>query len=177
MTKTQKIKNFIIGLFMIAVALVIILVDDYGYAIAGLMMGCGIIIYGAQSIIYYIFMARHMVGGRRILFNGFVITDFGIVALLLINQPQRIMMFYLIAIYMLYGVVNILRARDIKRQGGKNWIRKLTLGIVDVCVGVLCLVFINSTNLVVIFYGIALLLYALAKISSVFEKSEIIYIK
>ncbi len=177
MNKTQKIENFVIGLFMLATAMVIMLVPEIGYMIAGFMMGCGIIIYGAKSIIYYLFMARHMVGGRKILFNGIVITDFGIVALLLINQPQRILMFYLIVIYMLYGIINILRARDIKKQGGKNWIRKFTLGLIDVCVGVLCFVFINSTNLVVIFYGIALLLYALAKIGSVFEKTEMIYIK
>ncbi|MCQ2564255.1 MAG: DUF308 domain-containing protein [Clostridia bacterium] len=177
MNKTQKIENFVVGLFMSVVALIIMLVPEDGYIIAGIMMGCGIILYGAKSIIYYLFMARHMVGGRKILFNGIVITDFGIVALLLITQPQKILMIYLIAIYLLYGLIAILRARDIKKQGGKHWLRKLTLGLVAVCIGILCFVFVDSADLVVIFYGIALLIYSIGKIVSAFAKNQMIYIQ
>lgn len=177
MINAKKFGSIIFAILLIGVALVILLVPNIGYKIAGGVLGAGIVLLGVKKIIYYITMAKNMIGGKRILFNGIILFDFGLLALLLIGESQGLMMIYFIVLYLLYGLIDILRFIEIRKQKSFGWQTKLIKGIFCISVAVVCLIFNSSADLVVLLFAIGLIGIAIEKIINAFTKSQIIFIK
>ena len=81
MTVVQRIKNIITGVGMIAGGILMTLYPDMGIGAAALILSISLTLYGFRQIIYYITLARKMVGGRRILYRGVIILDLGLFTL------------------------------------------------------------------------------------------------
>lgn len=177
MINAKKIGSIVLALGMIGVALVILLVPNFGYKIAGGVMGASIVIVGAKKIVYYFTMAKNMVGGKKILFNGIIIFDFGLLALLLIGESQGLMMMYFIVIYLLYGVIDILRFIEIRKLKSSGWHTRLIKGIFCIGIAIVCLIFNTSTSLIVLLFAVGLIGLAIEKVVTAFTKSQIIFIE
>ena len=117
---------------MIVVALIFILDpsdDAYVFVIAVLTLG--LLIRGLKDIIFYFTMARHMVGGKMILFQGVIVLDFALLTGSLSDVPKIYILLYLVVIHAFSGVVEILRAMEARRTVSGPWKMKFTHGIVD----------------------------------------------
>ena len=79
MSRFGRILNAIAALFMIAIAVLTFFLDAiHGLKLVLLVIQAGMTLRGLQAIIYYFSMARHMVGGKNVLFRGMIFLDLGI---------------------------------------------------------------------------------------------------
>lgn len=122
-------------------------------------------------------MARHMVGGKSILYQGVILFDLGMVTLSLTDVPKFYVLVYLAVLHGFSGVVDILRANESKKLGGRHWRLKFTQGIINVLAAVLCIFFINSYEVAVIIYTIGLIINAFIRIGNALRKRTTIYIQ
>ena len=175
MSKAQRIKEVLVGLLSIVSAVVMITLPELGYALVALFMCVSLVIYGLQRLGYYFTMARYMVGGKTVLYLGILLFDMGILAGSMNETPQSLIMLYLLAGHLLSGVVSIMRARE-QRSFDAPWRLTLAEGIANVMVALACLVFLNSTRMVVLIYSAGLIYSACLRIATAFRRTSIVYI-
>ena len=97
MTLFQRIKKILFALLMIVVAVMLLaLPDEDGLDVVLFILMLGFAIKGIKDIIFYFTMARHMVGGKMILFQGVVVLDFAMFTGSLTDVPRIYVMVYLI---------------------------------------------------------------------------------
>ena len=132
---------------------------------------------GIRAIVYYVTMARFMVGGRTSLYNGIIFLDLGILTFTLTEVPHYYVLIYLIAIHAFSGVVEVLRAFEAKRFGAGSWRLKIGHGAVNIIMALLCVIFITHINIAVIVYGIGLIYSSLLRIISACRRTKLIYIQ
>ena len=70
MTRINRIENFLIGLLMIAGSIALAINPEESLPVITAIMSVSLWIYGIRMMVYYLMMARHMVGGLRVLFRG-----------------------------------------------------------------------------------------------------------
>ena len=178
MTLFQRIKKILFALLMIVVAVMLLaLPDEDGLDVVLLILTLGFAIKGIKDIIFYFTMARHMVGGKMILFQGVVVLDFAMFTGSLTDVPRIYVMVYLIAIHAFSGAVEILRARESKRTVEGPWKVKMSHGAVDVILALICMVFIMDTATAVMIYSVGLIYSALIRIISAFRRTAFILIR
>lgn len=178
MTIFQRIRNIIVGLIMIVVALIFILDpsdDAYVFVIAVLTLG--LLIRGLKDIIFYFTMARHMVGGKMILFQGVIVLDFALLTGSLSDVPKIYILLYLVVIHAFSGVVEILRAMEARRTVSGPWKMKFTHGIVDFLLAISCFIYIRQTYTALIIYSIGLLYSAVMRIANSLRRTTFILIE
>ena len=178
MTLFQRIKKILIGLLMIFVAIAILNSpggDTYLFVIW--LLAIGLAIKAIKDIGFYFTMAKHMVGGKMILFQGVIVLDFALFTASLTDVPRIYILLYLIAINAFSGGVEVLRALEAKRTVDGPW--KLTMGhgIVNLALALSCLIFIKNENTAMIIYGIGLLYSALMRIISAFRRTSFVVIE
>ncbi|MBO4889583.1 MAG: DUF308 domain-containing protein, partial [Lachnospiraceae bacterium] len=78
MTKLQRVKEIVFGLIMIFLAYVMICFPKEGYEFIIFIFAVYFTAAGIRTIIYYVTMARYMVGGRSSLYNGVILLDLGL---------------------------------------------------------------------------------------------------
>ena len=157
MSKFQHIKSFVTGVFLLLLAAFIALAPqstfDFVYLIISLMM----LAYGLRLLIYYFRMARHMVGGKIILYQSIIVLDAAMFTLTLATASDYIVLAYLLAIYAFAGAIDILRAFEAKKNDSPVWKKKIVIGFLEmglaIAMIVLGLVFRNTDFLV---YGFAI---------------------
>ena len=88
MSMLQRISNFISGLLSLLSGIVILLVPELGFRFAMLILGFSLLISGLRTVIFFFRMARHMVGGRSMLYYGVITMDFGVFTLTLTDMPR-----------------------------------------------------------------------------------------
>ena len=64
MTKTKRVFNVLMGLFMLFIAAVLVTVPTESIPFVLGLIGLGMTLNGIRSLVYYFSMARHMVGGK-----------------------------------------------------------------------------------------------------------------
>ena len=104
MSKAQRIKEVLVGLLSIVSA--VVPMPELGYALVALFMCVSLVVYGLQRLGYYFTMARHMVGGKSVLYTGVLLFDMGVFAGSLTKTPQSLIMMYLLGCHLLSGVVS-----------------------------------------------------------------------
>ena len=178
MTVFQRTKSFLFGLLMLGTAILFIAYpDDDSYTDVIWILSTGMAVKGIKDIIYYFMMARHMVGGKIILFQGVVILDLAMFTSSLSNVPKIYIFLYLIVIHAFSGVIETLRALESRKTLAGPWKLKLGHGIINFMLALACLVFIKQTNSALIIYSIGLIYSASIRIISAFRRTAFIVIK
>ena len=174
----QRIKGVLIGLVMLAAAIIFMLYpseDVYKTIVA--LFALGLAIAGIRDIIFYFRMARHMIGGKMILVQGAIIFDFAILAGTLTSVPKIYIFLYLIGIHAFFGAVEILRAMEAKTSVEGPWKMKFAHGLVNLVLAVVCLLFIRDINTAIMIYSIGLIYSAIMRIFNAFRRTSFILIQ
>lgn len=177
MTKWQRIKSAFGGLVALAFVPLLMEDPDLGCAAIVLVLGIAAALAGLRMVIYYASMARHMVGGQIILYIGVILLDFGLFSFGIADVPKQYIMLYLMLGHLFYGLVEILRAMEIRKQKLGSWRFKLLIGLGNLALGVLCLVQINSSKMTVYIYCLGVLWSALGRIVSAFRPASVVYVE
>ena len=177
MSSGQRIKNILIGIAIILGALILIAFPEDGIILTASILSLSLFIYGIKTLIYYVTMARHMVGGRIMLYLAVVVLDLGMFTMMLTNIPKIYIVLYLVVVYAFGGVVSILRALEAKRYQAPMWKLSLISGIINVVIAILCIIFMRSTNMIVYLYCTGLIYSAIVRIVTAFRETAIVYIQ
>lgn len=177
MSGGQRIKNVLIGILIILGAVILIAFPEEGIIITASILSLSLFVYGIKTLIYYITMTRHMVGGRIMLYLAVVVLDLGMFTMMLTNIPKMYIALYLVVVYAFSGAIDILRALEAKKYQAPSWRLSLISGIISVVIAILCIVFIGSTNMIVYLYSAGLIYSAIARIVTAFRKTAIVYIQ
>lgn len=176
MTKWQRI-NYILGGVVTFLLIPILLIDpEVGCALIVVLLGLTAALKGARMLIYYAAMARYMVGGKMILFEGIILLDFGIFTLSVANIPTQYIMLYLLMGRLFYGLIDILRAREMYKRKLVSWQFKLLMGAGNISIGILCLAQLGSNAMAVYIYCVGIAWSALGRIASAFRRSAVVYV-
>ena len=178
MTLIQRITRVLIGLVMLAVAIIFLVSpDDDSYSVVIFILATGLAVKGIKDIIFFFTMARHMVGGKIILFQGVIILDFALFTASLSDVPRIYVLMYLLAIHAFSGAVEILRAMEARRTVDGPWKLKLSHGIINIALALSCLIFIKQPNTALIIYGAGLAYSAVIRIIGAFRRTAFIVIE
>ena len=177
MSSGQRIKNVLIGVLIILGAVILIAFPEEGIIITASILSLSLFVYGIKTLIYYITMTRHMVGGRIMLYLAVVVLDLGMFTMMLTNIPKMYIALYLVVVYAFSGAIDIMRALEAKKYQAPSWRLSLTSGIISVVIAILCIVFIGSTNMIVYLYSAGLIYSAIVRIITAFRKTAIVYIQ
>ncbi len=177
MSGGQRIKNVLIGILTILGAVILIAFPEEGIIITASILSLSLFVYGIKTLIYYITMTRHMVGGRIMLYLAVVVLDLGMFTMMLTNIPKMYIALYLVVVYAFSGAIDIMCALEAKKYQAPSWRLSLTSGIISVVIAILCIVFIGSTNMIVYLYSAGLIYSAIVRIITAFRKTAIVYIQ
>ena len=174
----QRIKKIILGLIMLLSALIfLVLPVDTALLIIISVMAVGLAGNSIKYIIFYFRMAKHMVGGKIILFLGVLVLDFALLTLSFYNIPTVFMLLYLIGVHAFSGAVDVLRAMESRKTVEGPWKLKFAHGLINIALAAVCLVFINSMDVAVIIYCAGLIYSAAVTIISAFRKTSFVLIE
>ena len=178
MTFFQRIVKILTGIVMIAVAILFITYPDENiYQVLIAILAFGLAIDGIKNIIFYFTMARHMVGGKIILFQGVVVLDFALFSVSLTSVPKIYIMLYLIGAHAFSGIVETLRAMEARRTVDGPWRMKLGHGLVNFALALICLIFIMNMEVAVLIYSLGLIYSGIIRIISGFRRTSFIVIQ
>ena len=177
MTIFRRIRTFLSGLLMmIAAVLFVIIPGDDKYMIIIGIIAVGLAFKALNDIIFYFVMARHMVGGKMILFQGVVVLDFAILAASMSHVPKIYILLYLAGIHAFSGVVETLRAMEARRAVDGPWKMKFSHGIVNLVLATACLIFIRQSNTALIIYSLGLMYSAVVRLFDAFGKTAFVVV-
>lgn len=177
MSKLKRIQSIITGLVLIILALLTLLMGEEGYLFILILLGITLVIAGLRKLVYYFSMARHMTGGRIILYLGILMFDFGILTLSLYQVPKIYLGLYLFVINAFSGGIDVMRAMEAKRFGGRGWRRKLTIGILTIFAALICIIYCREPIISSIIYSIGLIGSACTRFANAFRKDAIEYME
>ena len=96
MSGGQRIKNVLIGVLIILGAVILIVFPEEGILITASILSISLFVYGITTLINYITLTRHMVGGRIMLYLAVVVLDLGMFTMMLTNIPKIYIALYLV---------------------------------------------------------------------------------
>ena len=144
-----------------------------------LVLAISMFIRGFRLLYYYISMARHMVGGKSVLYRSIIAFDAAILLTTAIPMSRQIVMFYLLFLYAFYGVIDVLRALEAKNHGAPRWKLKFFSGVFEVLFAIALLIagmFVDNPVIIVYGYAISLIYTAIVRIVGAFRKTAIVYV-
>ena len=180
MSSWQRMKNILIGMGLMLVALILSVFPDTSANLIAAILCLTLVLYGVRMLWYYTTIARHMVGGKAILYRSLIILDLAIFTAGLSGMSSFVIMLYLMGIYGFSGAISVLRALEAKRFGARAWKGRLVNGIISLIftVTLLCLGLIaGTTELLIYGYSISLLYSAVMRIIAAFRKTAMVYIQ
>ena len=77
MTNLQRARELLGGLLMLAGGIAVVCQPEIGVMFIVLIVVVTTILKGVGSLLYYVSMARHMVGGKLQLYKGIILLDVG----------------------------------------------------------------------------------------------------
>lgn len=179
MKTMRRVKEIFSGILMMFCCFILILIPEEGYFIVPLILSVSLIFSGIRSLLYYFFMARHMVGGKVIFYQGLIVLDLGMFTYTLVDVPLMYVILYLLACHAFSGAIDIMRAFEAKRLHAPSWRFSMTSGVLNIAIMFLsffCGVIMRSTTIVVYIYCAGLLYSACARIVTAFRKTAIVYV-
>lgn len=129
MTRGQRIWSVLTGAALLLLSVGMLLLKGNGYYLVLSILLLGLTVSGIRKIVYYLTMARHMVGGWRILFQGVITLNMGVFTLSLSSVSVQYVMLYLVGINLFNGLVNVLRGLEARRAQAPSWPVNLAAGI------------------------------------------------
>ena len=176
MSSIRRGFTFIKALLMLVCAGVLLAFPKDGAAIVIFILDLSLLIYGLRMLIYYLTMARYMVGGIMTLYKSIIVIDFGLFIFYMDRIPYRFMMVYLVAVMLFHSVTTLLGAFEMRRLENHSWKMRLAYGVTNMILAVSALFMIGRTEMVTVIYCIGLITGALYNIRLAFRKSAIIFI-
>lgn len=176
MTRFQRIKSFITGLVMIAVAIFLVIYRKDAYPYVLMLLSLSFLSMGLGALTYYFTMTRYMVGGKLTLYKGVILIDFAILSMSLADVPGGYVLLYLAVIHAFSGLVEILRSLEAKRNSGRNWKLKLFHGILDVFIAICCIRYIRNVQFAAVIYSTGLVYSGIIRMITAFRKTTLVYI-
>ena len=180
MTKLQRIRKVLLAVLMLLCCFVLVKEPENGFYIVALIISVSLLLYALRCLLYYFTMARHMVGGKSVLFKGIILLDLAVFTISMVNDPQYFIVLYLLGIHAVSGVLSILRALEARRYQAPSWRRSLISGIANLTVAVLAVVagfFHHSTTDLVYIYAACLFFSACDQLITAFQRTAIVYIQ
>jgi uncharacterized membrane protein HdeD (DUF308 family) len=175
MRQITRIKNLLIGLIMIALAASLLAFPQYGPGVIVLLIGIGLILSGIGSLIFYITMARHMVGGMKTFYRSILFLDLGVFMMTGFAVSEQLVLLYLMGILVISGGIDIIRALEFKKEGA-SWKARMVSGVISLVIMVIGTIFMDNPLTVVYLFCLGLLYSAVTRIVSAFRKTAVIYI-
>ena len=175
MNRMKRVRLFLGGLLTILYAAILFTAGEAGYRVVVALISLSLLVRGANYLIYYLRMARHMVGGKSILFNGIIALDLGLFASTLTNVPPVYIMLYLMATHLYSGAVDVMHALEAKRLGS-HWRLSFSYGAANILLAGLCAFSLNAPERLAMIYAGGLFYTGCLRIASAFRRSAIAYI-
>ena len=175
----QRVKYIFEGLCMLAASAVMLYNPDNGYLLVAAILSISFLIRGISQLIYYFSMARHMVGGKMILYRAVIFIDLGIFILSTIDIPKIYIILYLLVAHAFAGMVDVLRAFEARRLGAA-WKNTLLFGVANILVAILPViggVFFDSARIIVYIYSAGLVYAAAVRIITAFRRTSVLFIQ
>ncbi len=177
MSKLQKINSVVTGALMLAFSIMLFVARKDGYYFIVGVISTMMVIGAVGMLWYYFRLARFMVGGRYVLYQGVIFLDLGLFTFSLTDVPLIYIILYLIVINAVAGAIDMGLAINARRTGSPSWKLKFSAGFVELGMAALCLLKIHSTDMVVIIYAIGVAYAGLVRIVSAFRNTETVYIQ
>ena len=177
MSTGQRFINVFTGLLTIALGIYLILDPADGFTVVATILSFSLSVCGIRYLVYYFTMARHMVGGKLMLYVSIIALDLGIFTASLLDTPNFYIILYLIGMHAFSGVIDILRGLEARSYGGASWKLSIAHGAVSILIAIACVVFLRSVNVLVYIYAAGLIYSALMRIAAAFRRTAIIYIQ
>lgn len=175
MGKLHRIANVLIGLATIFCGLVLIAEPRIGIHLIIILLSISLTIYGLRTLVFYITMARHMVGGMRMLYVSIIALDLGLFSVTLLESSPIYLAFFLSAVLIFDGGMGLMRALEARKLHAPYRMQLFT-SITTVIVALLCLVFLRSPEALTYAYSAALCYSACLRIASALKNTDIVYI-
>ena len=177
MTKARRVGNILTGLLIIFLGTQMAVEPTRVYKLIILVLGLTLLLSGIRSLIYYFTMAKHMVGGRSVLYRAVIVIDIGLFSLSLTNIPFVFVILYLAAVHGFSGFVDIMMAREARMLQAGSWKLNFIHGLINVIMAILCLVFLGTPAVAVEIYAFGLMYSGLMRIIQAFRKTAVVYIQ
>lgn len=176
MTFRQRILRGLSGVLLVLAALSLVFSGERGYYF--MLLGLELILIGKaiEILVFYIQMARHMVGGIFYLYEALLLLDIGIFTLVLVDLPRGIAMLYLNGGVLLSGVTDLLRARDWKRMALRRWKFMMVIGVSKIIFVLTSLSYLHSPYMLTLIYAVGLAYSGVVRVVTSFQKVELMYV-
>ena len=180
MSRFQRIKNVVFGIFIIFFAFLLLIAPADFYDTIAFIISLMMIIYGIRLLWFYFRMSRHMVGGKSTLYQAIIVLDVALFTMAVASMNSFVILAYLLGIFSFSGVVNILRAFEAKKNGSTKWKLKFSVGIISVGFAVTLAIIgfvLKKPDILVYGFSVSLVISAVEKITSAFRKTAVVYIQ
>lgn len=172
-----RIIKIITGILIIAGAIFMIMLPEFGYLAIAAILGITMLISGIKSLVYYFTMACHMVGGRDTLYSSLIIIDLALFTLSVADVPKIFVMLYLVAVFGATGLLRVLRGMEARKKKAQNWSGYFISGVIYLIFTLLCICFVSNAVVMVVVYSIGLIFMGVSRIAGAFQRSKIVYIQ
>lgn len=177
MTKLQRIGSLVFGLLMIACGIVLLLEPQNGLIVVAAILAAALVLFGVRMLVYYIRMARHMVGGLTVLIIAIIAIDVGAFgAAMVVENPVLAIAMYLSTYHTVAGFLSIARGIESK-MFRSSWIPKVVTGLISLALASLCTSFVNSGEVVIWIFCIGLFYSAVVRLVEAFRPTDIVFIQ
>lgn len=177
MNSFQRLKKILAGCLMFLCGVFFLLYPDNAYIMLAVILAIALAIKGIRDIYFYFSIARYMVGGKMILFQGVIMLDFAMLSGALTNLPQPMVMVYLIVVHLFSGVVEVLRAMEAKKTVNGSWKLKFCHGIINLLLGLVCFATIWHPSIPIIVFSLGLMYSGVMQVIEAFQKTTFVLIK
>lgn len=176
MSKIRKLYTLLKTLLIVLIGLLIIFLEpEVSYFVVSLIIGIIITCDGIYSLFFYFTSAINMVGGGKILIKSILKLDFGLMAFFVLLNNYKIGFAYLIAVFIVLGVIDMVFGFEMRKNGSKNWKYKVIKSLLEIALSIACICYINTPSIMLLIFGIAWIVYALEDFVRIFRKTRIIY--
>ena len=180
MTLAQRLGKVGAALLSVLAAWILLKLGEEGFLLVGFLLSVSLIAFGLRNVIFYCTMARHMVGGRSVLYIGVIVLDFGVFTMTISRHYGLFIILYLLATYAFSGAIDILRALEARRFEAPSWRLNLAEGTLNIAFAGAAVYFGllrgNMRELTII-YAAGLIYSAVLKLISALRKTAIVYIQ
>ena len=177
MTRFRRLQTVLTGLLLLGNAVYLFLNPDEGYRLLVLCLSLSLTLYGVHTLLYYFVMARFTVGGKSLLYRGFLVLEAGLFSLMAVDIPRLYIVIYLAGANLVSGGICIADALRSRKEHGASRKLKLAEGAVSIAVAVICVLFRNRNDILTYVYCLELLYAAGTRFCSAFRRNAIVYIQ
>lgn len=174
MNLLQRIKAIFSAVLLLLCAGIFIAAPENGHDIVLILMTLTFLFGGLRHLLFYATMARHMVGGRHILWKGLFYLEVGLCTAGMTQVSPTVIMIYLTAGYLFDGATELFKVYEGRSTRDIHWLMYLASGLLHLVIAYECLRHHNSPQLISGLYAFGLVAMAFVRIASIFKRTAIV---